>query len=78
MKKIMILAVVVVAASSIGCGRCGPRTSWFRGDACSDCGTYETTPNYSGYNAYNGNDVVVPNLPALPTTTLPGPAPINQ
>lgn len=75
MKKIMILTVVAVAASSIGCCRGGPRTSWFRGDACNDCATYETTPNYSGYNAnisgapeaYNSG-VVVPNLP------LPGPS----
>ena len=77
MKKIMILTVVTVAASSIGCCQGLPRMSWFRGDACSDCETYETTPNYSGYNSDvvngYGNGVVVPNLPAMP-----GPAAANE
>lgn len=74
MKKIMILTIVTVAASSIGCCQAWPRMSWFRGDACSDCATYETTPNYSGFDAYN-NGVVVPNSNLPP---LPGPAATNE
>lgn len=72
MKNLMILAVVAVTASSMGCCQGLPRMSWFRGDACNDCATYETTPNYSGYNAYDAG-VVVPNLPAMP-----GPAATNE
>ncbi len=76
MKKIMFLAIVTVAAVSSGCSQCGPRTSWFRGDACSECATYKTTPSYDGYtsgvvNGYSSG-VSVPELPALP-----GPAPTN-
>jgi len=77
MKKIMILTIVTLAASSVGCCQGWPRMSWFRGDACNDCATYETTPNYSGFNsgAVNGYNagVVIPNLPALP-----GPAATNE
>lgn len=73
MKKIMILTVVTLAACSAGCSQCGPRTSWFRGDACNDCGTYATTPNYSGYSSGVVNGVAIPNLPALP-----GPAATNE
>jgi len=76
MNKIMILMVVTVAASSLGCCQGWSRPSWFRGDACNDCATYETTPNYSGYGAANpeafNSGVVVPNLP------LPGPSTTNE
>ena len=73
MKNIIILTVVAMAASSIGC--CGgPRMSWFRGDACSDCATYETAPGIPTTQTLNGYapGVVIPSLPELP-----GPAPTN-
>ena len=66
MKKIMILMVVTLAASSIGCNRSWPRRWCFRGDACKSCATYETTTNYSGYP---GGTVLGSNL-----MELPGPA----
>jgi hypothetical protein len=66
MKKIMILMVVTLAASSIGCNSSWPRRWCFRGDACKACATYETTTNYSGYP---GGAVLGSNL-----MELPGPA----
>ncbi|HJN10733.1 MAG: hypothetical protein QGG09_11315 [Pirellulaceae bacterium] len=77
MKKTMILMIVTVAATSIGCNGAWPRRWCFRGDPCNDCATYETAPNYGGYDAGvvipNNAGVIVPNLPALP-----GPAPTNE
>ena len=62
MKKIMILTVVTMIVSSIGCCQARPRMSWFRGDACNECAANDATPNYGEYssgvvNGYN-NGVV--------------------
>ncbi len=76
MKKFLFLAIVAVVAAATGCSQCGPRTSWFRGDACTDCATYSSAPSFEGYSSgiVNGysSGAAIPELP-----TLPGPAPAN-
>lgn len=77
MKRIMILMIVTMVASSIGCNSAWPRRWFFRGDACNNCATYETTPTFSGYQpgivVPSNADVFGPNFPALP-----GPAATNE
>lgn len=69
MKKMMILMIVTVAAASVGCNGAWPRRWCFRGDACSNCATYETVTN-TGYPMGTGLGA---NL-----SDFPGPADINE